>query len=191
MNELLPSQLARFNSYLIVDNVTLETKYHTSHQEIQNPQLNQNYLPWLSPILKLKLRFCWTPSTAPSISRTAQHFDLAPAVGEQQPSSSVTIADFTSQLILTANYSLSTLSLKLRLFCSCGSSGEVCLLWNQLEPDQLSDGATGPIHSDGGGKRQHLVWNGVVAPSPRCFCCRFFSWPLPHNRSCILYLYSG
>lgn len=74
---------------------------------------------------------------------------------------------------------------------SCGSGWEICLLWNQLEPDKLFDGATWSIHGNGSRERQPLVWNSVITSSSRRFSCWFFSWSLPHHRFSFPYLCSG
>lgn len=72
-----------------------------------------------------------------------------------------------------------------------GAGGEVCLLWNQLQPHHVSDGAFGAVHRHSGWERQHMVRNGVVAPFTRSLCRWFFPWALPHYCFCFPTLHFG
>ena len=73
----------------------------------------------------------------------------------------------------------------------CGSGGEVCVLWDQLQPYNLFDGAAGAVHGHCGRERQRVDRHGGVASSFGCFCGRFISGPLPHYCHCFSHLHLG
>lgn len=72
----------------------------------------------------------------------------------------------------------------LMMMISCRDFGEVGLLWNQLQPHNISDGPTWTVNGHRRTERQCLVGNGVVAASVWCFHRWYFSRPLPHHCCC-------
>lgn len=52
--------------------------------------------------------------------------------------------------------------------CRCGDYGEICILWDQLQSDKLSDRASRTIDGYGGGERKRVGWNFLVVASTGC-----------------------
>ena len=73
----------------------------------------------------------------------------------------------------------------------CGNGGEVFILWNSLQSNNVFDGATRTVHGDCSGERECVVWDRAVAAFIGCIYRRFFSWSLPHHRHCYSYLHPG
>ena len=73
----------------------------------------------------------------------------------------------------------------------CGNGGEVFILWNSLQSNNVFDGATRTVHGDCSGERECVVWDRAVAAFIGCIYRRFFSWSLPHHRHCYYYLHPG
>ena len=73
----------------------------------------------------------------------------------------------------------------------CGNGGEVFILWNSLQSNNVFDGATRTVHGDCSGERECVVWDRAVAAFIGCIYRRFFSWSLPHHSYCYSYLHPG
>ena len=73
----------------------------------------------------------------------------------------------------------------------CGNGGEVFILWNSLQSNNIFDWATRTVHGDCSGERECVVWDRAVAAFIGCIYRRFFSWSLPHHSYCYSYLHPG
>ena len=149
-----------------------------------------------------KLRCSTMPSsTALSTIRAGRRRGSIPAAGDQQVLLSVRglvkvsndrFKHSVSRLESQQSFKREHLGdLFLKWWYRCGDCREIRLLWNQGQPDNVSDGTVGTVDCGRCREHQHMERHGGVDTSVGCFYCRLFSRAIPHHRHLFPRLYFG